>query len=96
MKATIDVPDTLYRRVKAQAAMDGRAVREVTIELYEHWLADQVPTEGQEREASAPPGLRPSMTGAEWLARWQELGEETARKAVDPRVTSEILLSERR
>lgn len=26
MKATIDVPDALYRRVKARAALDGRAV----------------------------------------------------------------------
>ena len=41
MKATIDVPDALYRRVKARAAMDGRAIREVTIQLYEAWLAEQ-------------------------------------------------------
>jgi hypothetical protein len=30
MKATIDIPDALYRRVKARAPLDGRAVREVT------------------------------------------------------------------
>jgi len=40
MKATIDVPDDLYRRVKAKSALEGRAVREVTIELYRQWLGD--------------------------------------------------------
>ena len=38
MKATIDVPDDLYRKVKAKTALQGRAVREVTIELYQRWL----------------------------------------------------------
>ncbi len=38
MKATIDVPDDLYRRVKAKTALQGRAIREVTIELYQRWL----------------------------------------------------------
>ena len=87
MKATIDVPETLYRRVKARAALDGRAVREVTIELYEQWLGDQAT---QATDANA------AVTGAEWLARWDELGAEPARKAIDPRPTSEIISSERR
>jgi hypothetical protein len=30
MKATIEVPDELYRRVKAKSAREGRAVHEVT------------------------------------------------------------------
>jgi hypothetical protein len=40
MKATIDIPDDLYRRVKARSAMLGRPVREVTIELFRRWLGD--------------------------------------------------------
>jgi hypothetical protein len=84
MKATIDLPDDLYRRVKARAALDGRTVREVSIELYTAWL---------ERGASGTMG---PTTGAEWLARWDELGAETARKAIDPRTTREILLADRR
>ena len=40
MKATIDVPDDLYRRVKAKTALEGRAVREVTIELFRNWLQE--------------------------------------------------------
>lgn len=87
MKATIDIPDALYRRVKARAAMDGRAVREVTIELYTTWL---------EQEDPRPASDAGPASGTEWLARWQELGDELLGKAVDPRPTSEIILSERR
>jgi|CXWL01.1.fsa_nt_gi hypothetical protein len=34
MKATIDVPDELYRKMKAKSALEGRALREVAIELF--------------------------------------------------------------
>jgi alkanesulfonate monooxygenase SsuD/methylene tetrahydromethanopterin reductase-like flavin-dependent oxidoreductase (luciferase family) len=40
MKTTMDIPDDLYRRVKARSAIEGRAVREVTIELYRRWLSE--------------------------------------------------------
>jgi hypothetical protein len=43
MKATIDVPDDLYRRVKAKTALQGRAVREVTIELFQRWVNEPEP-----------------------------------------------------
>jgi len=85
MKATIDVPDALYRRVKARAALQGRAVREVTIELYESWLAA---AEGGE--------AGPAASMEAWLERWQELGDEIARRAIEPTPMSEIILSERR
>lgn len=38
MKATIEIPDDLYRQVKAKSALDGRTIREVTIELYQTWV----------------------------------------------------------
>jgi hypothetical protein len=87
MKATIDVPDRLYRRVKARAALEGRAIRDVTIELYEGWLREQ---------GDPAPEVGAPLSGEAWLARWEALGAETARKATDPRVTREILLDERR
>ncbi len=87
MKATIDIPDDLYRRVKARAALDGRAVREVAIELFTEWVGV--------RESVTGAGARP-LTGAEWLARWEELGAETARLGIDPRTTREILEADRR
>ena len=40
MKATIDIPDPIYKQVKARSALEGRTVRAVTIELYSHWLSD--------------------------------------------------------
>jgi hypothetical protein len=45
MKATIDIPDDLYRRVKAKTALKGRAVRDVTIELFQSWVneSDDLP-----------------------------------------------------
>lgn len=39
MKATIDIPDPLYRKVKAKAAEQGRKIRDVTIELFQGWLS---------------------------------------------------------
>ena len=40
MKITTEMPDDLYRRVKARAAREGRTVREVTEELYRSWLKE--------------------------------------------------------
>jgi hypothetical protein len=38
MKATFQIPDELYREVKAETAREGRTVRQVTISLFEQWL----------------------------------------------------------
>ncbi|MFN8521217.1 MAG: hypothetical protein U0667_17955 [Chloroflexota bacterium] len=73
--------------MKARAALDGRAVRDVTIELYERWLGDR---EAPGSELSAP------LSGAEWLAGWQELGKEIECSSTHPRPLSEIIISERR
>jgi hypothetical protein len=40
MKATIDIPDDLYRRVKAKTAEQGLKIRDVTIELFQMWLTN--------------------------------------------------------
>jgi hypothetical protein len=52
MKTSFQLPDDLYRRVKAKSALEGKAVREVTIELYRAWLGE-APHAGPEREVSA-------------------------------------------
>ena len=92
MKATIDIPDAMYRQVKAHAALQGRAVREVTIELYKRWLAEiGAPAEAQ---SDADP---PRAAAAEaWLAHWDAIGVEVATTTVDPRPASEIVIAERR
>ncbi len=61
MKTTIDVPDDLYRRVKARAALLGLPVREVTIDLYKRWLGDE--------RASPDPAA-----SERWVDAWREAG----------------------
>lgn len=41
MKATIDIPDELYRRVKARSAMEGRPIRSVAVDLFQKWLEEK-------------------------------------------------------
>ena len=43
MKATIDIPDDLYRKVKAKSALEGRPVREVAVKLFRSWLGEHEP-----------------------------------------------------
>lgn len=65
MKATLDIPDDLYRRVKARSAMEGRPVRSVAVQLFQHWLDGPPST-----EAPLPPaGLTEAeLAAAPWLA----------------------------
>jgi hypothetical protein len=37
MKATLDIPEPLYRQLKAQSALEGVTVREVAIHLFTQW-----------------------------------------------------------
>lgn len=39
MKATIDIPDELYRKVKVKAANEGRTVRDVVINALDSTVA---------------------------------------------------------
>ena len=41
MKATLDIPDDLYRRVKARSALEGRPVRSVAVQLFQEWLSSE-------------------------------------------------------
>ena len=43
MKATFQIPDELYREVKAMTAREGRTLRDVTIKLFEQWLRQKKP-----------------------------------------------------
>ena len=46
MKATIEVPDELYRQVKAKSALEGRAVREVAIDLFRGYVGQEAAASG--------------------------------------------------
>lgn len=52
MKATVEVPDDLYRRVTLRCALEGRPIREVTESLYRAWLEDE---DSPERDVLLPP-----------------------------------------
>lgn len=82
MKATIEIPDDLYRRVKARAALQGRTIREVTVELYQGWLAEE-----------AAPAATPSPE--QWLEDWFRMADEVMKDA-PPGPTARELLEEDR
>ena len=41
MKTTLDIPDTMYRRIKMRTAQEGITVRSITLVLYSQWLGDE-------------------------------------------------------
>jgi hypothetical protein len=62
MKATFEIPDDLYRLAKAKSALEGRALREVAIELFRTYVAPRTslqpsesPTEGKPRTLDGRP-----------------------------------------
>ena len=75
MKATIEIPHDLYRQVKARAALQGHTIREVTIELYQAWLA---------QEPMAKPSVEPSLSPEQWVKEWIRLGQAALSTAPQP------------
>ncbi len=63
MKATIEVPDDLYRRVKAKSALQGLPVREVTIQLFRRWL-DESDTPTPPKTSAGLEADRPAWAGS--------------------------------
>jgi len=57
MKATLDIPDALYRRVKSKSALAGHPVREVAIRLFSEWV--ERPIEDAPATKKAPAKLPP-------------------------------------
>ena len=74
MKATIEIPDELYRRVKAKSALEGRAVREVTEELFRSYVGER-----QRRSREEEHGESPVIDG-EPAPRWFGMLREYARR----------------
>ena len=63
MKATIDIPDELYRKVKAKSALEGRPVRDVTVQLFREWVSEADAARGSERAKDSKPS-KPPWLGA--------------------------------
>ena len=51
MKATLNIPDDLYKRVKARSALEGKPIRSVAIELFQRWI--QAPSDIEDKTESA-------------------------------------------
>ena len=83
MKTTIDIPDDLYRQVKARLAMQRRTVREVTIALYRRWLS----------EPEGAPQSRP--TPEEWLESWLAQADTLMQNAAEGPSARELLAQDR-
>ncbi len=82
MKATIDIPDDLYRQVKAEAALRGVTVREVTTQLYRRWLSKE--ESGEDR-----------LTSSAWLRSWLKAADEAMSRAPAGRSAREELEADR-
>ena len=54
MKASIDIPDELYRRIKAKTAGDGCKIRDVTIGLFRQWIDGEIVTPEKKDHAPGP------------------------------------------
>lgn len=65
MKATMQIPDEMYREVKAKSALEGRSVRSVTVMLYSSWLRGLVSDPEMVPEISAAKprgGKKPNLS----------------------------------
>ncbi|HEX7880247.1 MAG TPA: hypothetical protein VF720_12610 [Candidatus Eisenbacteria bacterium] len=82
MKATFDLPDDLYKRVKARSARAGRPVRDVVIELFEGWLDDDA-------ESAA------AVASDQWLRSWFAEADACFRPAAKGPNARTILRSDR-
>ncbi len=82
MKVTLDIPEALYRKVKAKSALLGKPVREITIALYQRWL--------EEEEAPHP------EASLEALRAWWEEADRRLAQAPPGPTLGEILRGDRK
>jgi hypothetical protein len=57
MKATMEIPDELYRRVKAKSALRGEPLREVAERLFQGWVSEPDSISDAPGPATAETGL---------------------------------------
>ena len=59
MKTTIDIPDVIYRKVKAKSAIEGRPVRDVAITLFSAWVDQRDAPLARSEEKVSKVGAQP-------------------------------------
>ncbi len=63
MRTTLDIPDTMYRRIKTRTAQEGSTVRGITLVLYAQWLGDE-PNGTQNVRRTVAARKRPAWFGS--------------------------------
>ena len=104
MKATIDIPDELYRRVKAKSALEGRPIRAVAIELFQSWLNENGNSEPQHTQQVPASPNESGLTRRQraellpkpaWLENWFRAADEAFKDAPPGPTAREILEQDR-
>ncbi len=77
MKATMEIPDDLYRQVKAKSALEGRPVRAVAVELFRRYVG--LDKSSQQEPGGRDPGIRRQIDGEpvpEWFGSLRKSARE--------------------
>lgn len=80
MKATVDIPDELYRQVKAKSALEGRPVREVAVELFQSYVERR---ETRDTAPAATGGRKVPLADGKPAPPWFGLARKHMRKVED-------------
>jgi hypothetical protein len=89
MKTTIDLPDELYRRVKAKSALEGKTVREVATSLFQQWA------DGTVARGEAADSMEARARADAWLAEWERMAATLAKAAPTGGVVEQLLQDRR-
>lgn len=79
MKVTIEVPEELYRQVKAKSALEGRAVREVAEALFRDFVRGRRPGEVAEPAGAAAPSAITDESVPEWFGALRSYARKAER-----------------
>jgi hypothetical protein len=98
MKATIDIPDDLYRKLKAKSALEGQPVRAVAVRLFRDWVGEKTLIETEEKfERARGKALPPWFGAARRYARnVKDHSMEAVHESVAKGLASEVAEKEAR
>ncbi len=91
VKTTIEIPDPLFREVKARAALQNVRIKDLIAQLLKRWLAESDTLKESDKE-SAEQRMRETEV---WLKELQAVGRNIHEDAVDSRTLIEILRADR-
>lgn len=88
MRTTLDLPDPLFKHLKARAALEGRSLRDLMVELVEKGLGLRQSMDPQQRLLARPmfgvgpatDALRHNLSASQLDALAQEEDDEQSRQ----------------